>query len=347
MLAAYRLDGSVLYWRVAGNSSVGPTAQAILRPMGFGEVLDKTFSIYRSRFLLFAGIAALPAIVMLGINFADLAWWHVRLLVHPHRQPGVFLWSFAVGLGYYHISGFLGILILPAFVQACSNLLFGENTSLRTSLRFAAVRWRTYLWIAVLKMCAVLVIPEIVAFCILAGIVFALDKMGLLEGAGSVAAGGAVLLVILGAFVLFLWAGACFAYAIPVAALEGPAGWKALRRSWILSRKGRWRVAVAWVMTQLCGAALNTTVVFVALWIAILHYRGQHYAGFNNNVYLAVIYFLYAVIASVVAPLYPVAVTLLYYDQRVRKEGYDLEKMLDAAGQTAPAVAGAGTVGQH
>lgn len=34
--------------------------------------------------------------------------------------------------------------------------------------------------------------------------------------------------------------------------------------------------------------------------------------------------------------LYPIAVTLFYYDQRIRREGYDIERMMDAAGMNAP-----------
>jgi len=32
-----------------------------LRPMGTSQVLDRTFSLYKANFLLFAGIAALPS----------------------------------------------------------------------------------------------------------------------------------------------------------------------------------------------------------------------------------------------------------------------------------------------
>jgi hypothetical protein len=31
-----------------------------------------------------------------------------------------------------------------------------------------------------------------------------------------------------------------------------------------------------------------------------------------------------------------IAVTLFYYDQRIRYEGYDIERMMDAAGLNAP-----------
>jgi hypothetical protein len=36
-------------------------------------------------------------------------------------------------------------------------------------------------------------------------------------------------------------------------------------------------------------------------------------------------------------PIYATGITLLYYDQRVRKEGFDIEWMMQAAGLTVPA----------
>jgi hypothetical protein len=36
-------------------------------------------------------------------------------------------------------------------------------------------------------------------------------------------------------------------------------------------------------------------------------------------------------------PIWAAGITLFYYDQRVRKEGYDIEWMLQAAGLTGPA----------
>jgi hypothetical protein len=34
---------------------------------------------------------------------------------------------------------------------------------------------------------------------------------------------------------------------------------------------------------------------------------------------------------------FPIALTLFYYDQRIRHEGYDIERMMDVAGLNAPA----------
>jgi len=37
------------------------------------------------------------------------------------------------------------------------------------------------------------------------------------------------------------------------------------------------------------------------------------------------------------ASLASIALTLFYYDQRIRHEGYDIERMMEAAGFNAPA----------
>jgi hypothetical protein len=36
-----------------------------------------------------------------------------------------------------------------------------------------------------------------------------------------------------------------------------------------------------------------------------------------------------------IGPLFPIALTLIYYDQRIRLEGYDIEWMMAAAGMNS------------
>jgi hypothetical protein len=39
----------------------------------------------------------------------------------------------------------------------------------------------------------------------------------------------------------------------------------------------------------------------------------------------------------VTTTFYPIALTLFYYDQRIRHEGYDIERMMETAGMIATA----------
>jgi hypothetical protein len=43
-----------------------------LRPLSLGEILDRTFSIYRGNFLLFVGITAIPQLLILGLHLAQI-----------------------------------------------------------------------------------------------------------------------------------------------------------------------------------------------------------------------------------------------------------------------------------
>jgi len=314
---------------------------AMLHPMHLGEILDRTFETYRKRFFLFAGIAALPATVMVGLHCADLVWWHTDRWVGQLDRGGAIAWGWVVAFGYSHISGFLAALFLPAFVRAAGNSLLGESSSIGGSLRFAATRWRSYLWLAILKLLLEMLGPEALAVGIMIGAAFVLDKLNMMDN--FLPFGAVMLAALAGMFFLIFWVGAWISLAVPAAAIEGLGGVKAVRRSWALTKESRWRIFITWFAIVICSLVLQTAVQFLIRWVAILLYRGVHYAEFNRGVYTGLIYLFYAIIHAVVGPLFPVAQTLFYYDQRVRKEGYDLERMLEATGLEAGLGAPIGT----
>lgn len=309
--------------------------QAVLRPMNLGEILDRTFEIYRRRFLLFAGIAALPTLLMLTLHLADLTWVHSDRWFGAENDPGARMAEgWLVAYMYYHISGLAWLLFQSAFVCAASRELFAESNSIRNSLRLLGARWRTYLWIAFLRQVAQLIVPEGLAFGLIA-ILAILDKqLGLFRDPST---GGFLAFAILaGIFAAFLWVGISFAFAMPAAALEQIGGWKSLGRSWQLTKRNRWRILVAWIMAVVCALVLEGLGAFLSWGIVTLLTPGHHASRFNQQFYEVLVYFFYAIAAVVFGPLYPIAITLLYYDQRSRKEGYDVERMMEAAGLLAP-----------
>jgi hypothetical protein len=89
-------------------------------------------------------------------------------------------------------------------------------------------------------------------------------------------------------------------------------------------------------MVNACALSLEGAVSFLAWCIAIGIYAGRNVTGFNLQVYEFSVYLFYAVIAAVMGPLYPMAITLIYYDQRMRKEGFDIQKLMEAAGMSEP-----------
>jgi hypothetical protein len=306
---------------------------ADLHPMSLGEILDRTFQIYRSKFLVFAGIAAIPALAMMVIHSVDSSWTHLSSLVHPTNRGGPLAWGVIVSLFFYHISSLLGLLILPASAKLASDVILGEKGTFLSSLLFTAMRWRSYLWVAILKLSAQLIIPEFLATVLL----FGAALIAVISGAANNGKGVLtfLLLALLAAgCVLFFWLGACLSLSVPSCALEGVAGMGALRRSWSLSKGSRIRIVAAWLMIFATSMLLSLGLRYLLrsiIWICL----GHHFESASPQLYVEAVYLLYAAVSAFVSPIYSIAITLIYYDQRIRKEGYDIERMMDAAGLNA------------
>jgi hypothetical protein len=315
---------------------------ATLRPMNLGEILDRTMQIYRAKFWLFAGIAALPAIAVSGMHLANLNWLNVGSMVHPARG-GAFLWNFLVSLGFYHISGIIGIPFVPIKVRLASKVINGEAATAADALQFMFARWRSYVWIGLLKLCAQLIVPELLVLGLLIPIVSLTERMGGFAGDSGLPFVVAAVAVLFGmGIALFLWFGACLSLAIPVAAIERSSGLAALGRSLKLSRNSRLRICFTWLIIFAGSWVLQFGAALFVRWIFILFNFGRLFGSSMQHVYQGTVYPIYGAILTLLGPIYPIATTLFYYDQRIRLEGYDIERMMQAAGMNAPVTPAAG-----
>jgi hypothetical protein len=305
--------------------------------MNLGEILDRTLQIYRSRFLVFAGVAAIPLLAIELIQLADRTWLHVHSLVHPSGKLETFLWNFVVGLAFYHVSSIFGILVEPAIVVLVSSSILGEERSTISSLQFAGTRCRSFLWIAILKVLAELGIPEVVFTVLAIGTAFLANAAGLLSRELKWTLPLLAAFIVISGIYLFLWIGASLSLAVPAATLEGLAGLRSLRRSWALSKGTRTRIWFTWL------------VIFASLWVLawglefllgqVMNLMGAllHIPNVMRNLYAPAVFVLVTVIDASIGPILPIALTLFYYDQRIRKEGFDIERMMETAGMIGAA----------
>jgi len=310
-----------------------------LRPMNLGEILDRTFQIYRSKFLGFAGIAALPALAMFGIHLAELRWLHGAWTIHLSHQ-WVGLWNLFVYVGLSHVASFLGILFFPAQVHLASTASLGEGSSISTALRFLVARWRTYLWVAILKFLVVLVIPEILFLTLALGMALIGVLVGVVGGGPEMGANVVLLIVgfpAIAGFALFLWLVGCISLVVPACAIEGIGGGNAFRRSWALSKGSRARIILSWLMIAVFSWLLIFGVELAFRWAFQYLCRAHFLGALARDFYSPAVYLLFAAVSALIGPVYPIAITLFYYDQRIRHEGYDIERMMEEAGMTAPA----------
>jgi hypothetical protein len=270
-------------------------------PLTLGEILDRMFSIYRKNFLMLVGIAGLPyagATVVIGFLVGLAA------LVTVGGAPD------ASRIGVGAVGGiFLILIIVIVFIFIVAVILASLGT-------YAAV-WDIQVGRATGIKRAYRVAWGHVGAAILAGILAGLATMA-----------GFVLLIIPGIIVYL-----ALSLIYPVIIAEDSGGAESLGRSWELTKGYRWKIFVA----VLVSFAVSTAITY-GIEIPMALVASVSFSAGTAPIWFVILNGLASVIGSVVpAPLLAIASCLIYYDARVRKEGFDLQRMLD---QLPPPVPG-------
>jgi hypothetical protein len=270
-----------------------------LRPLSLGEILDRTFSLYRKNFLLFAGITAIPQLLVLGLRLVQTLTVTAPRLGATGRLPSNLPSTFGT-LIIFGLIGLVVYIVAYLFAQggtvfAVSELYLGRTTTIAASLG----RMR--------------------------GQLGALFGVVVLNGLAVIA--GMICLLIPGIYV------ACrLITCVPAALLEDLGPVDSLERSFSLTRgfAGRSFLIYLLYFVLLYGAVFlfavpfSVAVVFAAkhpdvmpMWLALTHI-GEFIAG------------------VLVGPILTIATAVFYYDLRVRKEAFDLQFMLNPNDPLAP-----------
>jgi Membrane domain of glycerophosphoryl diester phosphodiesterase len=303
-----------------------------LRPLTLGELLDRSFSLYRRHFWLFVGIMALPSLMALGFGLV------VALLgpqpvspesvaageANPAELAVAMLWFAAVAVGMLAVYFITYVVALGATTVAVSELYLGRSVTIRAAyapLRGKVGRLALLLILITLRLFGVILLA-IVAFAG-AGIVGALGSpvlAALFAGAGFLGAGG-----------LWIWMVLRYAVVVPAAVLEDETATDAIGRSIALTEGSRWRVFVLVVFTMIVTYAV--LMVFQGPFtFAALAAGPETATGFWMNLLGTV---FGSIGGAFTAPLMIVAFAVLYYDLRVRREGLDVQLMLDNLNRAA------------
>ncbi len=113
---------------------------------------------------------------------------------------------------------------------------------------------------------------------------------------------------------------------IPVVVLEERPAGESFRRSWDLAKGEVWKIL---------GTMLLAWLIFMVLYMLLVFTVGV-VAGLVGSVNERMTSVVVAVLLALVYPITGVVTTLLYYDIRVRREGYDLELMAREAPAPVP-----------
>lgn len=326
-------------WLGGGNPGIHPSSGEMsgrlqravrheLRPLTTGEILDRTFLLYRSNFWLYVGLASVAAGASTLASIGRLAFFRLNQPVHP-SSPQAMIASGALAL--------VGVLLYfavysvthAATVSAVSSIYLGEETSMGEA--FGAVRghwvryclislWQSWSagWIFLLLIAPVVLIP--------------LLRLTNLSGLMALMVGFA-----LGSLVYGMIAYIRNSLAIPAAVMENLGVRAAMRRSKVLvaGRKGRiFLLGLLMIALYMVAGALQMPFALL-----ILHSRSA------EHVLVQIISLLVAFLCnSLIGPVAAIALCLFYIDERVRKEAFDIEFLMNKTSTGAAAASGDATV---
>lgn len=315
-----------------------------LHPLTLTEILDRTAQLYRSRFLLFLGIATIPAgtlfLFAAGI-FGFFAWMGANSR-HGATVADVFVWVFLIVLLILVVPGSLITSALgeAAMTDASARFFLGETTTIRTAYKTAWKRGGRYVGLFAMQGLAIFIVPA-VGFALAVAAMVAAKVSGFASNDPSPAFGGLVLLlvIVLGTVAVWILLRLCLAF--PAAVVEQTTAWNGLKRGTHLSNGTRGRIFVLYVLGLFLNVILQWAVTIPAIIVLALipGLQGQAHAQTLGMIMIFVGYGAAFGARALTKPVYGIALTLFYFDQRIRKEGFDIEWMMQRAGmvpETAP-----------
>jgi hypothetical protein len=279
-----------------------------LRPLSIGEILDRTFSLYRRNFQLFIGISAIPHLLVLAFQLAQLAFMSPSVPVRPSAtadfqsnfpgfSTGGVLGALALGL-----VGFIIYIVAYLFSQggtvfAVSELYLGRATTIGQSL--GRVRGE---------------LGSLFGVVFLNGLVTIVSFM---------------LLIIPGIYMVCR-----LCVCIPAALLENLGPRESLERSFGLTKDN---VGRAFLILLLYFVILYAAIFLFDIPFAIGIQFEAHNPGTVRTL-TALMQVGNFVSTVLITPVLTIASAIFYFDLRVRKEAFDLQLMMNplAGGMPAP-----------
>ncbi|MEU6481368.1 glycerophosphoryl diester phosphodiesterase membrane domain-containing protein [Streptomyces sp. NPDC047017] len=300
-----------------------------LRPLGLGEILDGAVSTMRAHWRTVLGISLAVAVVtqVISILVQRLALdGSVRgnALDNSHATPGELLRAMRdtmFGSGILFVVTTVGTVLATALLTTVtSRAVLGKPVTLGEAWRDARPQ--------VLRLFGLILLLLVICLGVFA--------VGLVPGivigaAGSPIAGAAVaFLGILGTAVVALWLAIRFCLASPALMLEKQGIKKAMGRSAKLVRDSWWRIFGIQLLAVLI-VAIVSAVIGIPFGLVAAAFNDGGFAGLLDGsadpgwTYL-IISGIGAVIGSMITlPISAGVTVLLYIDQRIRREGLDIE----------------------
>jgi len=288
-----------------------------LRPLGVGDIVDRVFTVYRGKPVLFLALAAVPYLVLvlvfvaIGIAFAATFVTSASTfnrIAQGNVPDAQSIAGLLVGIGIAAVFVIILSVVIfsaqsAALVAAMAARYLGRDITLGDAFR-QGLRASPRLIGAGLLLFLLLLV-----FWVVCALVAFIANQALVT-----------FLVVLAAIVGTVYVFVSTIVVPVVATLEGAGPVAALRRAWELSNGNRWRILGLQLLLFILNLVIST--LLSALFIGTL---------ISDQTTRLVLQQVVSLIANVAwTPVQWGTFAILYYDLRVRREAYDLQLAAEA-----------------
>jgi len=262
----------------------------LLHKMEIADILDTAIRLYRQNFTLFMEIVAVVQVFLMAIYVIGM--WSASQTIMTTGGEEI-PWQALLGLGplgLLYIGGW--ILLFPLSEAALAFAVSETYLGRRISVREAYRRMWPLIW----RLLGTMIL---VAIVILLG-----TSMCLIPG-----------------LLVWVW----FAITTPIVALERSWGPTAMDRSYRLVSGHWWRVLGALILLQLI-IIVATVAISILPAIIVMLWLGESNPLLAQSLTTAI----QTITNIIVRPVLMTGIVLIYYDLRIRKEGFDLVTLTQA-----------------
>lgn len=311
-----------------------------LLPMSLGDVLDEAFDLYKRNFPLIAGISAIihvPMSILIQVLMYMVQSNAFSAPANGSDEPN-FAWAFTLGgivLAICVSYAVLYVVETGAICIATAERYLDRPTTISAVYRKLLGMFGQLLLTWILIAIFLMVIGVLIMFGVsmIAGMIAMIAAPG---GNPDPTMSVVLVFVVFGLPMIAMAAAYALlgAFVTQAVTLEKSSLINAITRNFHLVQRGFWRVVGGTILIAILFAALTLALQASVIWVIELTvYSWLKTGPLIQNIVEGV---WGGVLTVILQPFLTIAATILYYDQRVRRDGYDLAMITDRLPQPIP-----------
>ena len=305
--------------------------KSVLRPMSTSEVLDRTFSFYRNHFLLFAGIALLPAALALILHVIGVTA-HITVPAAGRSGSTTELLTFGYEILVIFVASVIGGGIASgATVYAVYDIHVNKPASISRSYRNVLASGFRVVAAAILVFLVIVIISGLATLAVIFGVFWPMSHMHVRGQVANIVVTLIVFALLLALAIFWLYITAWLAFVIPGLLLDKLSIFRSFRRSHSLSKGSRGRLLLMLILTVVLLYAFDWMLRVPGYMLFAAPRQAIPLELWSDGTtFLA---------HALTAPIATISIALFYIDQRIRKEAFDLQLMMESIQQGESAAA--------